>query len=247
MLQIGTILFRFFTLLTGFSKQNNLYMKNLLIILFFIFIPLFALFSQNNIPYFLNGEVGTTSVMNIYIGADRKIGQQTFKILRKQSIKDTIIINYSCITTGMGTIKLYYTVKFFDDTSYIQLANFLSVDRLVKSGSLSLSPEWLPVPAELKENQKLQGYSMIRDYGSRQITTTVNNKQTEGFETIDTDAGTFDCITITYTIESDTGHGIFVSNYKEWHNKDIGLVKQESYTAKGSLENTFLLKSIDIY
>ncbi len=196
--------------------------------------------------YFLKGQEGTKSIMNVYTGGGAKIGQQITVIKEVNTDCDTPYIIYESRTTGMGrSVALHYKVKFVNDTSYLELKDYLNVANFVKSGVTTITPEFLPYPAQMPENDTLISYTMIRDYGSHKITTKMANRKTEGIETVSCPAGEFECVKITYTIEGITPHGTYISSYTDWVNKDVGLVKQESRTASGRVENSFILQKVE--
>ncbi|MBN2890634.1 MAG: hypothetical protein JXL97_02090 [Bacteroidales bacterium] len=223
-------------------------MKILLNTLVLIFLSTF-IFAQNDsiyFPYLLNGEVGTKSTLNINSGSGNKVGSQITEITEKYSDGDTTFMKLCSSTTGIGSVKLIYIVKSYNDTSFIELKTYLNVENYVKLGVLTLEPEWMIMPYEYVENQEVVGYTMTRDYGSYQIITKMKDRKVVGFETISTPAGDFECVKTSYVIEGKTNYGTFISNYVNWENKEVGLVKQEAYTESGRMETSYVLQSIDI-
>lgn len=219
--------------------------KTFLIILFFITLFGFSKAQNNSLNYMLKGEVGSKTVLELSFGNTK--GKQIIKILEKEEKGDTCVVKYESVTTGLGTVKYTYTVKSYNDTSYIELKDYLNVANFVDIGVTTINPMWLSFPAQFQATeQELMGYYMVRDYDSYQITTDMINRKMVEHDTITTPAGVFSCVKITYTIEAKTNYGTFISNYVEWFNKDLGLIKQESYTKSGRLENSSILISTDI-
>ncbi len=196
--------------------------------------------------YMLKGEVGTKTVLSVYSSSGKVIGAQTIEIISKENINDTTFVKYRSTTTGMGTIKLEYMTKCSDTVAYIELKHFLNVAQFVDSKVTTITPMWLCMPFEYKEGQELEGYVMYRSYGNSSIITKMKDRKVSGFETVTTPVGDFECVKITYTIEGTTSYGVFTSFYADWYHEDLGLIKQESYKADGSIENSFLLKSFDV-
>ena len=62
----------------------------------------------------------------------------------------------------------------------------------------------------------------------------ITNRKVEAIETITTAAGTFDCVKISYDVESKMMFTIKAKG-AEWYALETGLVKSESYDAKGKL------------
>ncbi len=219
-------------------------MKKIFFTTVLLFSTFLFTFSQNfkSINYVLNGNVGTKNIYDIELGNGRVIGQHTSEIKEKYIENDTVFLKIKNETTGMGTIRIEYILKFYNDTVYTELSKFLQVENFIKSGVLTIAPYWLSTPTELSENQELAGYFMDRSYGSYNITTEMKNRKVEGFETVKTAAGDFECAKISYLIEAKKNSEVFTTRFIEWYNKDVGLVKQESYTKKDRKENAFVLK-----
>lgn len=73
--------------------------------------------------------------------------------------------------------------------------------------------------------------------------TRMYNRKVEAVETITTSAGTFECIKITYDLETDAMFKI-VTKGVEWYSKEVGAVKAESYDANGKLLGSSQLTKI---
>jgi hypothetical protein len=226
-------------------KKKNMKKTIAIFALVFLFGNIFA--QTKNFNYFLKGNIGTTMNIGIFNSKGVKIGNQVLSITETKYEIDTPIIYYKHVTSGVGpVITLNYPVKYCNSASYLQLKYFLNVAQFVDSKITTLEPEWQTFPDSLFEGQDLQGYTMIRDYGSYKITTKMINKKVISFEKIITPVGEYECVKITYTIEATTNYGVFVSNYIDWYNVDLGLIRQEAYTKEGRLENYFLMQSISV-
>ena len=220
--------------------------KNIIILV--VSIISMSVFAQDNIKfnYFLKGEKGSSTTLNVYSGSDKKIGSQKIEITEKFENEDTTFAKITSVISGMGTVRTTYMTKSYNDSTFVELKDYLDVANFVKMGVTVIEPEWMFMPATVTEGQEIQGYVMTRDQGNRQLITKMIDRKVVGFETITTPVGEFECVKITYTIEASTGYGIFISNYIDWYNKDLGLIRQEAYTKEGRLENSFLLQSFDI-
>jgi DUF3108-like len=193
--------------------------------------------------YFIKGDIGSSTIININNSSGSKIGTQKTEIVEKSVNADTTFLKIKNVTSGIGPIvTLNYAVKCYDNNSYIELKDYLNVANYVDMGVMTIEPEWMIMPSVMEAGDSLVGYVMTRDYGSSQIITKMINRKVESFETVTTPAGDFECVKFSYTIEATTGYGVFISNYFDWYNKDVGLVKQEAYTKTGRLENSFVLQ-----
>jgi len=100
------------------------------------------------------------------------------------------------------------------------------------------------IPPRAQAGDELEDINLTIKAGMSGInmTTSVDHidRKVIGRETITTDAGTFDCIKITYTQRAKIVMANRVEQITEWHAIGIGLVKSEAYK-KGKLTGTVLL------
>ncbi|MBN2663013.1 MAG: hypothetical protein JXR68_05135 [Bacteroidales bacterium] len=222
-------------------------MKNIALILAILLFGVFIGFSQQSkFDYFLKGNVGTKSVLGVYTGSGSKLGKQTFEITEVSDVNDTAFVKIKSHLSGMGTLITNYYVKYYDSVSYLDLINFIDVANFYNNKVITLNPIWLPYPANMKVGDSLQGYSMVRDYGNSVITTDMVDRVVAAKDTITVTAGDFECLKITYRIVAKTPGGTFITGYTDWINKDVGLVRQESTTGSGRLENYFELETVQV-
>jgi len=222
-------------------------MKKNLFLLIVTFIGFGALQAQdtNMFNYFLKGEVGTKSVLKVKTGSGATIGTEYYEITQKNVDCDTPFIQIKNYTTGLGnSAGIVYKVKSYNDSSYSELSEILNVERFLKSKVAELNPLWFPLPENLQVGDTLSGYYLVRHYSSYDLVTKVANRIIEGQETVSCPAGDFDCMKISYTIEAKTNYGVFISNYTDWLNIDVGIVKQEARTKSGNVENLFILQEV---
>ncbi len=105
----------------------------------------------------------------------------------------------------------------------------------------------LELPSNLSVGQTLNDGSAtmtVMNNGIKIFSMTVNvsNRKVDAIETITVPAGTFECFKITYIV--DTKMLFKVSGKSaEWYTKKIGMVKQETYDAKGNKTGSTILKS----
>jgi len=225
-------------------------MKHKIFLTSVILISAFFLQAQNDslsFNYFLKGNVGTKTALKVFTGNGSNVGTQYYEIVKTNFNCDTPEIQIKNYTTGLGrTAAVTYRVKSYNDTSYSELSEVMSVTRFLKSKVAELNPLWYPMPANLSTGDTLVGYKLVRHYSSHDIITKVSERIVEGFETISYTGGELECVKISYTIEAKTNYGTYISAYTDWINKDIGIVKQEAKTKSGRVENTFILDEVII-
>ncbi|MEA2105651.1 MAG: hypothetical protein U9P82_02865 [Bacteroidota bacterium] len=102
----------------------------------------------------------------------------------------------------------------------------------------------LDIPSNLKEGDVLEdGKLEITVYSEGMkimgLTTEITQRKVEGKEQITTDAGTFDCFKITYTITTKTMFSVRVEA-AEWIAENVGTVKSETYSRGKSIGYSLL-------
>ena len=71
----------------------------------------------------------------------------------------------------------------------------------------------------------------------------ITNRKVEATESITTPAGTFDCVKMTYDVETKIGFKI-TSKVEEWYAKGVGTVLSKTYNSKGKLQSYSQLTSM---
>ena len=105
--------------------------------------------------------------------------------------------------------------------------------------------DFLDIPADPYPGQRLKdGTIRISINEVMNITTTVTDRKVEALEQITTPAGTFDCIKITYSVETKFMFKI-TGAAAEWYAPNVGMVRSESYDKKGKLAGYSLLTQLD--
>ena len=98
------------------------------------------------------------------------------------------------------------------------------------SGTNLFVPNKLTVGEELPDSNMLMTVNMAPI--KLNLTVDITNRKVEGNETITTPAGTFDCVVISYDIQSKMGVKVSGSA-KQWLAKGVGMVKQQDFNKKG--------------
>jgi hypothetical protein len=139
---------------------------------------------------------------------------------------------------GNPVLEFDYSVWCDGDNFYIDMKSTLGSMNLKELGEFKIESTDMEFPAKLSAGQTLKDASIIvKMEGTVPITmsTDLTNRKVEGFEKITTDAGTFDCVKISYdqfskvSIIKTEGHTV------EWYAPDVGLIRSESYNKKGKL------------
>jgi hypothetical protein len=134
-----------------------------------------------------------------------------------------------------------------DDKIYIDMSNMVPAEMTasLQDMEMEMSGDYMEFPNHPVAGQSLPdgNLTMIAKMDGTPVmnmTVHVTDRKIEGFETITTPAGTFECMK--YSESSETKM-IFKIQSKSitWYAKNIGMVKTESYDDKGKLQGYTLL------
>jgi hypothetical protein len=154
---------------------------------------------------------------------------------------------------GQAIGKRTFLVKCALGTFYINMKS--NLDMLAMSQfrgmKIKIESDDLDLPAEPQPSQKLkEGKLHLTIQGEKgqpvpsfYLTVHVYNRKVIGFDTIHTNAGTFNCIKISYDMKTLFMKEI-VSHGVEWYAKNVGMVRSEFYDTKGKFLGFNLLTSL---
>ena len=172
----------------------------------------------------------------------------TIKQLCRQveTVNDTIIATMDAQGVnqkGEETYARSYLMKCLAGVIYLNMqstygSQSASVDIQLEGGDLVY-------PADMKPGQTLPDAEMVATMSSSglQLTKTrykVTNRKVESAEPVTTQAGTFDCMKISYDLEMNL-LGKKTSHAALWMAKNVGMVKTENYDKKGGVESSMQL------
>lgn len=141
--------------------------------------------------------------------------------------------------------------KCIDGSYYTDVRN-ISSDMIPKAVNLrmDITGDQLTYPAKLNVGDKLNDASVTvkssLENGMTLMTLTVNivDRQVAGMETVETPAGTFDCVKITYTMNMRL-MGNRTLKGTEYLAKGIGVVKSEQVNEKGQKQSSMMLTKLE--
>lgn len=149
-----------------------------------------------------------------------------------------------------SVMKAEYTVKCENGEFYINMDNFLDKNAMsaYKNMEIKVDYDQMTLPSNLQIGQTLgdgRVTAKIANSGVNLMTINVliTNRKVAGNESVTTPAGTFDCIKISYDVESKIIFKV-KSSCAQWFAKDVGIVKTETYDKKGRLETSSLITKI---
>jgi len=118
------------------------------------------------------------------------------------------------------------------------------------SGVVTVDGDYLDIPSNVSAGQSLPDARMTMHIGESgsagliNINYDITNRKVEGFETVETPAGSYEAMKISYDMSMKMVVNI-QSKAAEWFVEGVGVVKSEQYNKKGKLQSYSLLTAID--
>ena len=202
--------------------------------------------------YFPN-EKGVVIETTSYDKKGKETGVGTTTILENNTTESGQFIKAQAAYKAKGVDSIFkqeYTLECKNGEFYINMDTYIDQNSMsaYRNMEIEADVEQMTLPSNLKKGQQLNNGRVtlkIKNNGIKILTinTVITDRKVEGFEKATTSAGTFDCIKISYTIETKMMFKVKMSGI-EWIAKNIGVVKSESYNKKGKLESSTLLTKI---
>jgi hypothetical protein len=153
---------------------------------------------------------------------------------------------------GKQIVEGDYNIECKNGQIYADVTNIVSSMATVSDAEVTITGDKLVYPFELKAGQLLDNvnYEVKQNMANggmtiMTLTVSITNRKVEGFETVTTPAGTFECVKISY--DSDAKMSIMKNKTRcvEYLAKGVGLVKWESFDKKGKKESSQLLTKLE--
>ncbi|NUO01113.1 MAG: hypothetical protein HUU01_10920, partial [Saprospiraceae bacterium] len=144
-----------------------------------------------------------------------------------------------------------FTVRCKDNTLFTDMTSLLGAQGAGAFANLevSITGDELQIPANLTPGQTLPDATAQIKAGTGGVALitmnlTVRNRKAIAKETLQTSAGSFECIKITYTTETKM-LGTKSIETAAWYADGVGLIRQESYDKKGAVESKIELTKFE--
>ncbi len=147
--------------------------------------------------------------------------------------------------------KIDYQLKCDGDYFYVSMNSMLSPEQMgaYEDMDIEVDGDFLELPSNMEAGMPLKDAAItvkVTNSGVPIMTMTVEiyDRKVEGFESITTPAGTFDCVKISFSARTQMGKAIPIkvnTSGAEWFAKGTGLVRSESYDKKNKLVGYSLL------
>jgi len=137
-------------------------------------------------------------------------------------------------------------ILYFSSSKFLDPASMSAYESM----EVEVDANHMELPLNGKAGTELQDGSVtavVSNSGMKIITISVKvfNRKIESRETIDTPAGTFDCIKSSYDALSEIGFVKMNISAIEWYCPDVGTIRSESYNKNGKLTSYMVLESLD--
>lgn len=205
--------------------------------------------AQNCEMYFPSEE-GTQLDYENYNAKGKLEGKSSSKIIKKEVNGTAVILTVQASASdekGKELGKRDYKLTCDNGIFTIDMKSLMDNKTMegFKDMEVNVTSEDLQLPGALSVGQTLKDAKMTITVSNQGMTlmtmsTFITNRKVAAVESITTPAGTFQCLKITYDIESKTIMTVKMKGI-DWFAKDVGSVKTETYDSRDKLQGYTLL------
>jgi hypothetical protein len=197
---------------------------------------------------------GTTTKMVHYDQKDKITGITTTTIKEKNNLPNGVSVRVHQLfdDTEEYTFESEFTMECRDGVTTVDMEKFIDPNSLSAYENMEIEVEAdnIPLPSNAKPGDALEGGLVtvrINTGTPVKVTMTVEitNRKVESREKVETPAGTFDCLKITYDMLSKIGFVKIQGSTAEYYNSKVGVVRSESFNKKGKLTGYTVLEEIN--
>ena len=195
-------------------------------------------------------KTGTSLTYTYYSKSDKPERTCTMIIKNKENTATGLKLDVDGVVkekNGKESLTYNYTAWCDGGTFYIDMKSMMSGLAVKDLSSYKIESTNLQFPKNLTAGMQLPDASLkltVEGPVNTGITSNITNRKVEGFESVTTPAGTFECVKITSDIDSKIMFIKTSGKSVEWFALNVGMVRTESYDAKGKLAGTNILTSI---
>jgi hypothetical protein len=196
-------------------------------------------------------KVGTKLSYTYYQKPNKPESTSSMTIINKENTANGLKLDVSGVASdknGKETLNFAYSAWCDGETFLIDMKSSLSTMSVNDLSNYKIESTNLQFPKNMVAGQKLPDASIaltIDGPVKTGITSSLTNRKVEGFETITTSAGSFECVKISYEYNSKVMFIKTSGKVIEWYALNVGMVKTETYDSKGKLIGTNLLTSLN--
>ena len=213
-------------------------MKRINLIILFLIVVITSAKPQKCKVY-IPGQVGTEVELTQYDKKDKPtsiIHQKLTNI--KNSGDTTIFVAHQVITNEKGgdPIENNFSFKCLGEDFYLDMDAFVDQKQMeaYKDMQVKITTSDIDIPATLAAGQALKDGFVKMEFIAGVIPITfkvdITNRKVEGFETLTTPAGSFECIKISQDSKIQSGFVNTIVHSIYWYSENVGTVKCENYS-----------------
>ena len=227
-------------------------MKKVLFLLVF-FASITVVLAQD-CKMFFPSEEGTQMEITNYDKNDKVTGKTVQHILKREEEGDKLSVTVNHESFDKKDEKVAdgeFTVTCEDGVFYMDMRNYIDDEALAayKNVEIAVDASNMSFNSDVEVGDKLPDASITIKASSSGVnmftmTVMITNREVTGLEEISTPAGTFNCLKITYDIETKMLVKV-QAKAVEWIAEDVGVVKSESYNKNGKLQGYSLLTALN--
>ena len=213
-----------------------------------------TMLNAQNCEDFFPQKEGTTLTYKNYDKKDKVTGTSVMAFKDKQQTNSGMSVVFASTFSDDKGEKIYESevqvecrdgVLYFDASKILDPATMSSYETM----EVEVTGDNLELPLKGEAGTELEDggvTAVVRSGGIKIITVSVSlsNRKIAAQETIETPAGSFNCIKYTYDALSQMGFIKVNMSSIEWYSADYGTIRSESYNKNGKLMSYTLLESV---
>lgn len=215
-----------------------------------------AAIAQGDCKHYVPSEVGSTWEHTHYSRIDRVIGFTTYEIISKTESVDSSIFQIRASSIDEGANAIYindFEASCIDSVFEFDMRFLLNGSLTPASNTVEYTVESnkLPIPSmdvdlgTFLDNGSLKLEAYMEESRLYQITVDITDRLILAHETVETSAGSFECLKLSQTVDTKK---IFKNRETSnvWYSEGVGLVRSESFDKQGTLTGYTLLTVVDL-
>jgi len=226
-----------------------------LFILFFSSI-LFIGSAQTDCKPYIPSEEGSTWELTHYSKKDKVTGSTKYELIKKTITGDSVTFRIKAISMDEKGEEIY--VNEFDaycrgGIFEMNMSSKLNGETMSAYENMDVTVDATDFPIPTLDEPVgtiLEDGTLNVEVGMNGMTTfrmlvEVTDRSVSGRETLETEAGTFDCVKISQSVKTKMIMKIEATS-NEWYAEGVGIVRSESFDKKGRLSGYSVLTALDM-
>jgi len=197
---------------------------------------------------------GTSTKMVHYDKKDKPTGFTMTTVKEKKNIPGgvSLLFHQKYDDYEDYTFESEFNVRCENGTVIVDMGKMLDPNMMTayENMEFEVNADDLSIPKNAKPGDQLNDGTITVnvDTGTPvtvSISVTLSNRKVESREQVTTPAGTFDCLKITYDMESKVGFVKIKSSAAEYYSSTNGVIKSETFNKKGKLTGYSIIEEIN--